>query len=60
MSKNLERQLQRAVKNLGEDSFVVKTLRDQISSESRHVFTDRERNLWITGSKPRSKPAVRD
>ena len=51
----LEERLERCIKRQGEDSPVVQMLRDQISAEKRDAFTDRDRQRWITGSKPPSE-----
>ncbi len=49
---SLEEQLERCIKRQGEDSPVVQMLRDQISAEERGAFTDHDRQLWVTGTKP--------
>ena len=43
MTDRLDRLLERTIKRQGEDSPVVKMLRDQISAEKRDAFTDHDR-----------------
>ena len=50
----LEEDLKYVTEKYGEDSFVAKMLRDQISAEKRDAFSDQDRQRWITGSKPPS------
>jgi len=52
MTDRLEALLERTIKRKGEDSPVVQMLRNQISSEKRGAFADRDRQLVVTGAKP--------
>ena len=43
MTDRLEEDLKYVTEKYGEDSFVAKMLRDQISAEKRDAFTDQDR-----------------